>query len=159
MDLGCHIDGYIAVAARTCVVKESPDAEAPPINEELGTVAVAAYNTMLVAAASITAGTKNLGVTAAVERVAKAYGITPISLVQMHQMKRYVLDCVKEVALKAPQPEDALTSAMCVLAHFVQLQSNIETKVLTGSTGGTCGSLLDAVMRKAITLGPDCVVQ
>jgi curved DNA binding protein len=107
MDLGCHIDGYIAVAAHTCVVKESPDAEAPPIDEELGNVAVAAYNAMLVAAASITAGAKNSDVTAAVERVAKAYGVTPISSVRMHQMKRYVLDGVKEVALKAPQPEDA----------------------------------------------------
>lgn len=106
MDLGCHIDGYIAVAAHTCVVKESADAEAPPIDDDLGTVAVAAYNAMLVAAASISAGAKNEDVTAAVERVAKAYGITPISSVRMHQMKRYVLDGVKEVALKAPLPDD-----------------------------------------------------
>ena len=106
MDLGCHIDGYIAVAAHTCVVKESPDADPPAIDEDLGTVAVAAYNAMLVAAASISAGAKNEDVTAAVERVANAYGITPISSVRMHQMKRYVLDGVKEVALKAPLPDD-----------------------------------------------------
>ena len=106
MDLGCHIDGYIAVAAHTCVVKESPDAPAPPDDKELGNVAVAAYNAMLVAAASIVAGAKNSDVTSAVERVAKAYGVTPISSVRMHQMKRYVLDGVKEVALKAPAPED-----------------------------------------------------
>jgi curved DNA binding protein len=105
MDLGCQIDGYIAVAAHTCVVKESPDA-APAKDEELGNVAVAAYNAMLVAAHSIAAGAKNADVTAAVERVAKAYGVTPISSVRMHQMKRYVLDGVKEVALKAPGPED-----------------------------------------------------
>ena len=105
MDLGCQIDGYIAVAAHTCVVKESPDS-APPKDEELGNVAVAAYNAMLVAAHSIAAGSKNEVVTAAVERVAKAYGVTPISSVRMHQMKRYVLDGVKEVALKAPEPED-----------------------------------------------------
>eukprot|EP00339_Tiarina_fusa_P017815 CAMPEP_0117036120 /NCGR_PEP_ID=MMETSP0472-20121206/25609_1 /TAXON_ID=693140 ORGANISM="Tiarina fusus, Strain LIS" /NCGR_SAMPLE_ID=MMETSP0472 /ASSEMBLY_ACC=CAM_ASM_000603 /LENGTH=400 /DNA_ID=CAMNT_0004745789 /DNA_START=167 /DNA_END=1369 /DNA_ORIENTATION=- len=107
IDLGCHIDGYIAVAAHTLVVKESPDAEAPPtVDEELGNVAVAAYNAMLVAAASIAAGAKNSDVTLAVDRVAKAYGVTPISSVRMHQMKRYVLDGVKEVALKEPSPED-----------------------------------------------------
>jgi curved DNA binding protein len=106
MDLGCHIDGYIAVAAHTVVVKESADAVAPPEDKELGNVAVAAYNAMLVAAASIAAGAKNSEVTAAVQRVASAYGVTPISSVRMHQMKRYVLDGVKEVALKAPDPEE-----------------------------------------------------
>jgi len=107
MDLGCHIDGYIAVAAHTVVVKESADAVAPPEEDkELGNVAVAAYNAMLVAAASIAAGAKNSEVTAAVQRVASAYGVTPISSVRMHQMKRYVLDGVKEVALKAPDPEE-----------------------------------------------------
>lgn len=105
MDLGCHIDGYIAVAAHTCVVKESPDAE-PAKDDELGNVAVAAYNAMLVAAASISAGASNSDVTKAVERVASAYGVTPISSVRMHQMKRYVLDGVKEVALKEALPDD-----------------------------------------------------
>ena len=101
IDLGCHIDGYIAVAAHTLVVPDTPDAP-PSVNDELGNVAVAAYNAMLVAAKSIAAGAKNTDVTAAVERVAKAYGVTPISSVRMHQMKRYVLDGVKEVALKTP---------------------------------------------------------
>mmetsp|Transcript_24792 Transcript_24792/g.46307 ORF Transcript_24792/g.46307 Transcript_24792/m.46307 type:complete len:408 (-) Transcript_24792:311-1534(-) len=106
MDLGCHIDGYIAVAAHTCVVKESPDDAEPPKDEELSKCAVAAYNAMLVAAASISAGKTNTDVTKAVDRVAKAYGVTPISSVRMHQMKRYVLDGVKEVALKEPMPDD-----------------------------------------------------
>lgn len=105
MDLGCHIDGYIAVAAHTCVVAESVDAK-PTIPESLGNVAVAAYNAMLVAAATIAAGATNTKVTQAVERVAKSYGVTPISSVRMHQMKRYVLDGVKEVALKTPTPEE-----------------------------------------------------
>jgi len=106
IDLGCHIDGYIAVAAHTIVVKESEDAAEPPKDEELGNVAVAAYNAMLVAAASITAGKTNSDVTTAVERVATAYGVTPISSVRMHQVKRYVLDGVKEVALKEALPDD-----------------------------------------------------
>lgn len=104
--MGCHIDGYIAVAAHTVVIKESADAAEPPKDDELGNVAVAAYNAMLVAAASISAGKTNKDVTAAVERVAKAYNVTPISSVRMHQMKRYVLDGVKEVALKEALPDD-----------------------------------------------------
>jgi len=105
IDLGCHFDGYIAVAAHTLIVKESPET-APTVDADLGNVAVAAYNAMLVAANSIAAGKTNKDVTAAVERVAKAYNVTPISSVRMHQMKRYVLDGVKEVALKEASPED-----------------------------------------------------
>ena len=101
IDLGCHLDGYIAVAAHTIVVSQEE-----PVEAELGNVAVAAYNAMLVAAEAIQAGNTNVQVTKAVERVAKAYGVTPISSVRMHQMKRYVLDGVKEVALKEPSPEE-----------------------------------------------------
>jgi curved DNA binding protein len=105
-DLGCHIDGYIAVAAHTVVVKETPDSAAPPEDEELAQCAVATYNAMLVAAATIAAGKTNADVTKAVDRVAQAYGVTPISTIRMHQMKRYVLDGVKEIALKEITPED-----------------------------------------------------
>mmetsp|Transcript_3598 Transcript_3598/g.3026 ORF Transcript_3598/g.3026 Transcript_3598/m.3026 type:complete len:400 (-) Transcript_3598:85-1284(-) len=104
MDLGCHLDGYIAVAAHTVVVK---DGDSPPEpSDALGNVAVAAYNAMLVAAHSIAAGKSNTDVTKAVERVATHYGVNPISSVRMHQMKRFVLDGVKEIALKEPSPEE-----------------------------------------------------
>ena len=105
IDLGCHIDGYIAVAAHTLVVPESADAD-PEIEPELGNVAVAAYNAMLVAANAIRAGAKNNEVTEVVQRVATNYGVSPIATVRMHQMKRFVMDGVKEVALKEPTPED-----------------------------------------------------
>jgi curved DNA binding protein len=106
LDLGVHIDGYISVAAHTLVVPSSPDSAPTDIPDELGNVAVAAYNAMLVAAASIKAGAKNVDVTKAVQRVASAYGVNPIASVRMHQMKRYVIDGVKEVALKDPTAED-----------------------------------------------------
>lgn len=105
IDLGCHIDGYISVAAHTLVVSDSPDAP-PTVDDEMGNVAVAAYNAMLVSAASIKAGTKNSEVTAAVNRVAEAYGVNAISSVRMHQMKRFVIDGVKEVALKDPTADE-----------------------------------------------------
>ncbi len=103
--MGCHIDGYIAVAAHTLVVSESPDAP-PSVEDDMGNVAVAAYNALLVASAAIKAGATNKEVTNAVERVASNYGVTPIATVRMHQMKRYVIDGVKEIALKTPTPED-----------------------------------------------------
>ena len=61
-DLGCHIDGYISVAAHTLVVPEEGNEAPTEVDAEIGNVAVAAYNTMLVAAASIKAGMKNAAV-------------------------------------------------------------------------------------------------
>jgi len=102
IDLGCHIDGYISVAAHTLIVPESPGSSPKIDGDEIGNVAVAAYNAMIVAAASIKAGAKNKEVTEVVHRVATAYGVNAISSVRMHQMKRFVIDGVKEVALKEP---------------------------------------------------------
>lgn len=106
IDLGCHIDGYISVAAHTVVVSETPDSPPENPDDDLNNVAVAAYNAMLVAANAIKAGATNTEVTKAVERVAKNYGVNSLSTVRMHQMKRFVIDGVKEVALKEPTPED-----------------------------------------------------
>jgi len=106
IDLGCHIDGYISVAAHTIVVSETAESAPESVDSDLGNVAVAAYNAMLVAADAIRAGAKNADVTKAVERVAQNYGVNTIATVRMHQMKRYVMDGVKEVALKEPTAQD-----------------------------------------------------
>lgn len=105
IDLGCHIDGYISVAAHTLIVSDSPDSP-PTVPDAMGNVAVAAYNAMLISAAAIKAGVKNKAVTEAVKRVADAYEVQAISSVRMHQMKRFVIDGVKEVALKDPTPDE-----------------------------------------------------
>lgn len=106
IDLGCHIDGYIAVAAHTLIVAESQDSSPMSVDMEMGNLAVATYNVMRLSVASIQAGTKNSDVTAVVKRIASHYNVSPISTVRMHQMKRFVIDGVKEVALREPTPED-----------------------------------------------------
>ncbi|KAL3756993.1 hypothetical protein ACHAWU_007020 [Discostella pseudostelligera] len=109
LDLGCHIDGYIAVAAHTLIVSEDPAGGEPTpesVDPSMGNVAVAAYTAMLAAAASITAGASNVSVTEAVKRVADAYGVRALASVRMHQMKRFVIDGVKEVALREPTAEE-----------------------------------------------------
>mmetsp|Transcript_9756 Transcript_9756/g.12084 ORF Transcript_9756/g.12084 Transcript_9756/m.12084 type:complete len:403 (+) Transcript_9756:156-1364(+) len=103
IDLGCHIDGYISVAAHTLIVGATTDSNTPA---EMRNVATAAYNAMLIAAHSITSGCDNTKVTQQVERISKAYGVNPISSVRMHQMKRFVIDGVKEVALKEPTADE-----------------------------------------------------
>jgi len=106
LDLGCHIDGYISVAAHTLIVPETAGDAPKDVQADMGNVAVAAYNAMLVAAASIKAGTKNTTVTEVVNRVAESYGVNAMTSVRMHQMKRFVIDGVKEVALKDPTADE-----------------------------------------------------
>jgi len=108
IDLGCHIDGYISVAAQTIIVPpEDPTSSSLPTpSPEISNVAVAAYNAMLVAAHSIIAGNSNADVTKSIMRISEHYGVNPISSVRMHQMKRFVIDGVKEVALKEPSADD-----------------------------------------------------
>ena len=151
MDLGCHIDGYIAVAAHTCIVPENADS--PPTLDEsspTGLVATAAYNAMLVAAASIIAGAKNTEVTAAVERVAAAYGVTPIQSVRMHQMKRYVLDGVKEVALKAPNPDEEMEEKLeeCSFEQFEVYA--VDVAMSTGDGNARPGDLRTTVFKRNV---------
>jgi curved DNA binding protein len=152
IDLGCHIDGYIAVAAHTCVVPESPDTP-PPDQEEgkAGNVAVAAYNAMLVAAKAISAGAKNTDVTKAVERVAKAYGVTPISSVRMHQMKRYVLDGVKEVALKTPSPDSLEAEEKLADCTFEQFEVYaVDVAMSTGDGNARPGDLRTTIFKRNV---------
>lgn len=101
IDLGCHIDGYIACAAHTLIVGSAPALPAP----ECGDVAKACHDAMLVAAATIKPGAKNTDVTAAIARVAEAYGVKFIATVRSHQMKQFVIDGSKEIALCPPDVE------------------------------------------------------
>jgi len=152
MDLGCHIDGFIAVAAHTCIVPETADASPPEPDEATGRVAVAAYNAMLVAAAAIAAGAKNTEVTDAVERVAKHYDVIPINSVRMHQMKRYVLDGVKEVALKKTNPDDATDPeeklAECTFEQFEVYA--VDVAMSTGDGNARPGDMRTTVFKRNV---------
>lgn len=151
MDLGCHIDGFIAVAAHTCIVPETADAPPAAPEDVTGNVAVAAYNAMLVAAASITAGATNTQVTEAVERVANHYGVVPISSVRMHQMKRYVLDGVKEVALKKVNPEDQNEEEKLQECKFEQFEVYaVDVAMSTGDGNARPGDMRTTVYKRNV---------
>ncbi|GMH23001.1 hypothetical protein Nepgr_024844 [Nepenthes gracilis] len=77
IDMGCHIDGFIAVVAHTHVLQEGP-----------------AY----------TAGKKNKDVTEAIQKVAAAYECKIVEGVLTHQLKQFVIDGNK-VILSVSNPE------------------------------------------------------
>lgn len=98
LDLGAHVDGYIAVAAHTLIV---PGLEPPaPITGPRANVLAAAWAAAEVAARLIRPGNSNAQVTEAIKKVADAYNVKPIAGTVMHEMKRYVIDGKKVILLK-----------------------------------------------------------
>uniref|UniRef100_A0A7S2UWR2 Peptidase M24 domain-containing protein n=1 Tax=Fibrocapsa japonica TaxID=94617 RepID=A0A7S2UWR2_9STRA len=111
IDLGCHIDGYIAVAAHTAIVGAAGDGEAtgaavpgsvggPPAEGPLANVVLAAHTAGEVALKTLKPGNTNQMVTDAIAKVAEAYNVQCVSGTLMHQMKRYVIDGNKVIILR-----------------------------------------------------------
>jgi curved DNA binding protein len=103
VDLGVHVDGYIAVVAHTVIVREAGAAAAAATEPEAGpraNVLAAAWTAAEVAARMIKPGNTNEQVTQAVKKVAEAYGVKPMGGTLMHQMKRHVIDGNKMVLLR-----------------------------------------------------------
>lgn len=88
IDLGVHIDGYIAVAAHTIICQEDPS----KISGKAADVMLAAYTAAEAATKLIRPGAKNQAVTEAIAKVAKCYDVNPVRGVLMHKMKRFVID-------------------------------------------------------------------
>ncbi|KAJ1437200.1 peptidase M24, structural domain-containing protein [Ochromonadaceae sp. CCMP2298] len=107
LDLGAHIDGFIALAAHTCLVGVDVSDPAVAASVEAGAranVLNAAYVAAEVASKMIKNGNTNNKVTAAIKQVAEMFGVSPISGTLMHQMKQYVVDGKKMILLKE-EPE------------------------------------------------------
>lgn len=91
IDLGVHIDGYIAVVAHTVYLAASLTASLPHIGR-LADVFNAAYQAAEIAVRLIRPGNTNQQVTDAIAKVASTYGVQAIAGTVMHQMKRYVIE-------------------------------------------------------------------
>ena len=106
IDMGVHIDGYITVSAHTVIVGHAATAEAP-VTGPLADVFHAAYTCAEVAARLIKPGADNNSVTEAMKRVCATFGVHPLQGSVMHQMKRYVIDGNKNIAMHDASAENA----------------------------------------------------
>jgi curved DNA binding protein len=105
LDLGVHVDGYIAVAAHTFRVTATGGQLALEEGQENVTgpaadVMNAAYTAAEVAARMIKPGNTNKQVAEAVKSVADSFGVTTMAGTVMHQMKRFVIDASKVIILR-----------------------------------------------------------
>lgn len=98
IDLGCHIDGFIATVAHTHVVQEGP------VTGRNADVIAAANTAAEVALRLVRPGKKNRDVTEAIQKVAEAYDCKIVEGVLSHQLKQFVIDGNK-VILSVASPD------------------------------------------------------
>lgn len=104
IELGVHVEGYIATVAATVVVGEAGAAPVA-VTGPRADVLAAAHAAAEAAVRLIKPGNTNAQVTEAVAAVAAAYGVTPAQGVLMHQMKRMLIDGTQTILLRGDDPE------------------------------------------------------
>ena len=97
IDLGVHVDGYIAVVAHTVNVGVADEA---PVADTLANCYSAAYVAAQAATSLIRPGKKNSEITKVMNQIMETYGVTSISGTLMHQLKRFVMDGNKMIMLR-----------------------------------------------------------
>jgi len=96
IDLGAHIDGYIVMAGTTVVAH----AESKQVTGKAADLIEATRVAAECAHRLIKPGKKNSDVTAAIQKVADQFKVTPVEGVLSHQIKRYIVDANKAIINK-----------------------------------------------------------
>lgn len=100
IDLGVHIDGYIAISGHTIVVSANP---ADKVSGKAANVIKAAHDAKEAALRTILAGNKNTQVTDVIENVTKEYDTTVVRGVFSHKLKKHVIDGSDVIAASKSQ--------------------------------------------------------
>jgi curved DNA binding protein len=94
IDLGAHIDGFIAVVAYTLVVGATAEKK---VKGRKADVILAAYNAAQATLRLVKSGKGNYGVTEAVQKVAESFKCKPIEGMLSHQLKQFKIDGEKTI--------------------------------------------------------------
>lgn len=100
IDLGCHLDGFMAQAATTVFVTATPD----KATDKRAAVAVGGYNAFLAAQRMIKLGATNKSVSETIAKVCEEFGITPVEGALSHKLKKHLIDG-SDVILNKETPE------------------------------------------------------
>lgn len=94
IDLGCHVDGFIAVAAHTFVVGASKDKKATGRKAD---VILAAYYAAEAALRHLKPGSSNYQITETVDKIAESYKCKPVEGMLSYQLEKNVIDGKKHI--------------------------------------------------------------
>ncbi|KAG2484685.1 hypothetical protein HYH03_016514 [Edaphochlamys debaryana] len=104
IDMGCHIEGFIATQATTVVVGEEP------ITGRTADVIAAARTAFDAAVRLIRPGKHISDVSGPLQKIAEAYGCNMVEGVMSHEMKQFVIDGSKCI-LNKPTPDQKVEDA------------------------------------------------
>ncbi|KAI9203495.1 peptidase M24, structural domain-containing protein [Polychytrium aggregatum] len=102
IELGAHVDGYIAQVAHTVVVGASKEA---PVTGRQADVLQAAYLASEAAIRLLKPGKTNYDVTEAVEKIVQDFDCNPIEGMLSHQIQKDVLDGPKQIVLNPTEQQ------------------------------------------------------
>ncbi|KAL0271154.1 UNVERIFIED_CONTAM: hypothetical protein PYX00_008342 [Menopon gallinae] len=94
IDLGAHIDGFIAVVAHSFVIGAS---ETNKVDGKKANVMLAAHYASQAALRLLVPGTETYTITDVVQKVSEAYKCKPIGGMLSHQLKQFVIDGEKTI--------------------------------------------------------------
>lgn len=94
IDLGCHIDGFIAVAAHTFVVGATKDKKATGRKAD---VILAAYNAAEAALRLLKPGSSNYAITESIDKIAESYKCKPVEGMLSYQLEKDIIDGNKRI--------------------------------------------------------------
>lgn len=94
VDLGTHVDGFIAVTAHTFVIGATKDKKATGRKAD---VILAAYNAAEAALRLLKPGSNNYQVTEAIDKIAESYKCKPVEGMLSYQLEKDIIDGNKRI--------------------------------------------------------------
>jgi len=95
IDLGAHIDGFIAVVAHTVVVGQDP--EKPVVDGRKADALLAAHYAQEAAIRLVKPGNETYAITDTVQKIAESYECKPIEGMLSHQLEQNIIDGEKTI--------------------------------------------------------------
>merc|ERR1719266_1118407 len=95
IDLGAHIDGFIAVVAHTVVIGQ--DSEKPSVDGRKADALLAAHYASEAALRLVKPGNETYAITDTVQKIAESYECKPIEGMLSHQLKQNKIDGEKTI--------------------------------------------------------------
>ncbi|CAG9133126.1 hypothetical protein JYU34_006851 [Plutella xylostella] len=99
VDLGAHIDGFIAVVAHTVVVGGGE------ATGRAADVVLAAYQASEAALRLLRPGNENYAITDVVQKISSEYGCKPVEGMLSHQLKQFRIDGEKSIIQNPSEPQ------------------------------------------------------
>jgi len=94
IDLGCHVDGFIAVVAHTIVIGANKDKKATGRKAD---VVLAAYYAAEAALRLIKPGSHNYQVTETIDKIAESFKCKPVEGMLSYQLEKDIIDGTKRI--------------------------------------------------------------